>query len=303
MKPMLASKWEERNEKMFPFYVQPKYDGIRVLIGSDGYAYTRSLKLIRNHEFQSMIRNQEHLRGLDAEVIVGDPTAPDCYRRTSSAIMSFESDDIDRARLYVFDSWNHPGVFEERMNHVEDTVGYQLDWTHIAENTLVETLEELNQYEEQMVSIGNEGVIARKHDMKYKFGRGTPKQGQLIKIKRFEDAEGEIIGQYERLHNGNEATISELGYTKRSGHKENLVPRGDLGGIIVKLGNEWEADSVRVGSGFDDAMRKEYWESSLIGKIAKYRFFMVGSKDKPRFPTFLGIRDKDDMSEEQGSLF
>jgi DNA ligase-1 len=50
-----------------------------------------------------------------------------------------------------------------------------------------------------------------------------------------------------------------------------------------------------IGSGFDDALRFTYWLSPPIGQIVKYKYFPSGSKDKPRFPIFLGIRDEGDM--------
>lgn len=306
MKPMLASKWEERNEEMFPFYAQPKLDGIRVLIGDDGYAYTRSLKPVRSVEFQSWVRrHRDVLAGLDGEIIVGDPTAKDCYTRTSSAVMSFDNPDIANATLYIFDRWDDPfAAYSDRVNNI---VASQFGWPSFVKPTdtqLVYNLTELTIFENQLLEQGHEGVILRRPDSLYKQGRGTPKQGQLIKLKRFDDMEGEIIGFHELMHNGNPATTNALGYTEHSGHKENLVPMNKLGAIEVKLGPEWPSESVRIGSGFNDEDRHFYWQTrhSLIGKIAKFKYFAVGTKDAPRFPIFLGMRDGDDM-DTQGSLF
>lgn len=309
MKPMLASKWEERNEAMFPFWAQPKFDGIRVLCGHDGYAYTRSLKPIRNRDLQAEIRkHKDILAGLDGEIIVGDPTAPDCYVRTSSAVMSFENTDITHATLYLFDVWNSVGNYDERYGELLELADKLPSWVKIAPTALLTDMEMLNQYEGKRLLEGHEGVILRSRDQFYKQGRGTPKQGQLIKLKRFEDMEGKIIAVHELNHNDNPATIGLLGQTERSGHKENLIPMGVLGAIEVELTDDeiWASRSVRIGTGFNDAMRKHFWNTrgSLIGKIAKFKYFPVGSKDAPRFPVFLGLRDADDMSEDrQGSLF
>lgn len=308
MKPMLASKWEDRNESMFPFWAQPKYDGIRVLCGQDGYAYTRSLKPVRNLEFQSRMRMaRDKLAGLDGEVIVGDPTAEDCYVRTSSAVMSFENPDIINAKLWVFDIWNSVGTYEERYGELLEIADDLPPWVEIAPNALLSDMDMLNQYETKRLLEGHEGVILRSCDKFYKQGRGTPKEGQLIKLKRFEDMEGKIIAVHELNHNDNPATIGLLGQTERSGHKENLIPMGTLGAIEVELSDKkWPSRSVRIGTGFNDAQRIYFWNTrgNLIGRIAKFKYFPVGCKDAPRFPVFLGFRDAEDMSNDnQGSLF
>ena len=132
----------------------------------------------------------------------------------------------------------------------------------------------------------------------YKQGRSTEKEGYLLKIKRFEDAEAEVIGFEERMHNGNSATTNALGRTERSSHKENLIGRGDLGALTVKgLQAPYKGVEFNIGSGFDDQERMSIWQnkSEYVGKIVKFRYFPLGSKDRPRFPTFEGWRHKEDM--------
>ena len=51
-----------------------------------------------------------------------------------------------------------------------------------------------------------------------------------------------------------------------------------------------------IGGGFAASERLELWEirETLIGKLAKYKYFPTGSKEAPRFPTFVGLRDARD---------
>jgi DNA ligase-1 len=52
----------------------------------------------------------------------------------------------------------------------------------------------------------------------------------------------------------------------------------------VKTGIEFE-----IGTGFTEADRVKLWQSrDMLGvfKLAKYKYFAGGSKDKPRFPVF-----------------
>ena len=306
--PMLASKWHERNETMFPFWAQPKLDGIRATVGEDGYLYTRSLKPVRNEEIQSrVLALKDVLYGLDAEIIVGEATAKDCYRRTSSAVMSFVDDDIEHATLQVFDCWDDPfASYDERYGQLLDRMDSFPDWVQVVKTSLLTDMSMLTEYQDRTLSEGHEGVILRRRDTLYKYGRGTPKEGQLIKVKKFADAEGVIIGVHEEMHNSNEATIGLTGHMERSGHKDNLIGKDTLGALEVQLGPEWPSDFVRIGTGFTADQRAELWRKrdNLIGLTVKYKYFEIGVKDAPRFPVFLGFRDTDDMGPpDQGSLF
>lgn len=304
MNPMLASKWEARNETMFPYYAQPKLDGIRVVI-RDGYAYTRSLKPVRSTWIQSRIRRyRDVLDGLDGELIVGEPTAPDCYVRTNSAVMSFDNGDACNFTFWVFDIVDTLTQYENRYMNLGFLGGKLPEFCQLVPTEIVHNMEDLLSYEEKLLSEGHEGVILRRGDTLYKHGRGTPKQGQLIKKKQFVDTEGTVIGVHELMHNGNPATINALGYTEHSGHKAGLVPMNTLGALEVVCEFQGRpSESVRIGSGFTEEMRRSLWarKDDLIGQTVKFKYFPIGVKDKPRFPIFLGFRDRDDM-DAQGSL-
>ena len=105
--------------------------------------------------------------------------------------------------------------------------------------------------------------------------------------------EFEVIGFEERMHNNNEATTNELGYTERSSCKENLIPMNTLGSLVLKYGDS----EFRCGTGFSDAQRQEIWDNkeSYVGKLASIRYMSVGMDKLPRCPSFLGWRDEDDL--------
>jgi DNA ligase-1 len=54
-----------------------------------------------------------------------------------------------------------------------------------------------------------------------------------------------------------------------------------------------------IGSGFTQEMREQLWQvrGRLTGQFVKYRYFPTGSKNAPRFPTFLGFRDPADFDQ------
>jgi DNA ligase 1 len=68
------------NEKLlrFPYFASPKLDGIRCLV-LDGHARTRTMRHLPNDPAREWFAKRgELLTNLDGELIVGDPTAPDC---------------------------------------------------------------------------------------------------------------------------------------------------------------------------------------------------------------------------------
>ena len=307
MQVMLAGKYDaDKIRKILPVYGQVKLDGIRAYI-EDGYARTRSTKPVRSQQVQSFVaHNRIFLEGLDGEFICGDPTAKNCYNRTDSSVMSFNKPD-DELTYYVFDMWDSVATFQDRWDEIQDKVPSLDGKVKLVETRLLWTIEEIDQFMDEMISQGHEGIVLRNPNSFYKNGRGTPVQGELIKRKdgRWIDTEARVIGVKELRSNTNVATINALGYTERSGHQENLIPQGVLGAVEVvgkfpedELLNKslWgETYSTSIGTGFDDQMRMELWKDPPIGKTVKFKFFTGGVKDRPRFPVFLGFRDADDM--------
>lgn len=308
MQVMLAGKYDaDKIRKILPVYGQIKFDGIRVFI-KDGYARTRSVKPVRSQQVQSFVAHNKHLlEGLDGEFVCGDPTAKNCYHRTDSSVMSFNKPDDDLV-YHVFDMWDSVDRFQDRWDDILSMNFSGLEArVKLTETRLLWTIEEIDQFMDEMIALGHEGIVLRNPNSYYKNGRGTPVQGELIKRKdgRWIDTEAMIVGVKELRSNMNEATINALGYTERSGHQENLIPQGVLGAVEVigKFPEEdtldrslWgQAYSTSIGTGFDDQMRMELWQNPPIGKMVKFKFFSGGVKDRPRFPVFLGFRDADDM--------
>lgn len=285
-KPLLASPVDLETLK-FPTLASPKLDGIRCLI-IDGVAMSRSLKPIRNEYVQKVLGKPEY-NGLDGELIVGDPWATDCYNVTNSGVMS--KDGEPDFCFHVFDRWDMPDTpYVDRLAAIKVE-----DWPFISvPQAVMMSMNDLLHYEDQCLQRGYEGIMIRSGDGKYKYGRSTAKEGILLKLKRFVDAEYKIVGFEERMHNANEATKNALGQTERSTHKENLVGRGDLGALVLET-----ADGLRFncGTGFTDSSRSEIWSNRdrYLGQFAKIKSFLIGVKDLPRFPVFLGMRDPIDM--------
>lgn len=295
MKPMLAAP-RPHPSMTFPQYASAKIDGIRAVI-KDGIVFSRKLIPLPNRFLQETLGHPE-LNGLDGELTVGPAYAKNVMQVTSSAIMS--EDGEPDFTFWVFDFWTCVDIpFAERFQIMQraerDGVFEGQTRILLLKQPVMHNQKELDAFENTCLEQGYEGVILRKPLGHYKYGRSTAKEGHLVKLKRFVDAEAMVIGFEEKMHNANQATNDELGYTKRSSHQENLVPMDTLGALVVKdlaTGVEFS-----IGTGFNDALRKEIWarRPNYMSQIVTYKSFPLGVKVAPRFPVFKAFRDSRDM--------
>ncbi len=302
-KPMLAGKVTDVSSLRFPLLASKKLDGVRCLV-QDGRLVSRTLIPIPNVNIQSKFKGLPE--GTDGELIIGDPRAADCYRKTVSVVMSDDKPTNfyggEETYYYIFDTFAPPSdAFLVRATTTQGTAfkHYRQDVAYV-ENVKIKNVDELQQLEEAWLAEGYEGVMLRDPAGPYKQGRSSEKQGWLLKLKQMEDAEARVVGLVEECENTNEAKTNALGRTERSTAKAGMVGKGRLGKFdVVGVGGTYNGVEFAVGGGFTAAMREEFWLPSasqeLIGKILKFRYFPSGSKERPRFPVFLGWRDKRDM--------
>lgn len=300
-KPLLASAIKPNQYELlqWPLLASRKVDGIRCLY-KDGKLLSRNFKPIPNVYVRKYL--EEHLKGfdgLDGELILqGNKT----FQEISSAIMSHDGEPSFEYAIFdhVNDRLDEEFKYRyERVcmiaNKLKDRVG---DKIFYLEHTELNNMDELSIYESRALLDGYEGVMLRSPSGKYKCGRSTFKESILLKVKQFTDAEAKIIGFEERMHNNNEKVRDELGYSKRSSHKDNMVGVNTLGAlrvVDVTTGVEFS-----IGTGFDDALRLLIWSNRdiYINKIVKYKFQPFGVKEStgvPRFPVFLGFRHENDL--------
>lgn len=296
-KVMLAVKAKEFDTLRYPLLASPKIDGVRAT-NKNGQLLSRTMTPIPNGHCQWKF-NVPSFNGLDGELVVGTPNHPNCMQNTMSGVMT--RDGVPDVKWYVFDKWNIDKPYalraraaKEHIQVIKDIHGedYPIAWLP---QTVIHNPEELYAYEELRVQEGYEGVILRAPDGPYKQNRSTVKEGYMLKVKRFEDSEAEILGCFELMHNDNQATTDARGYTKRSTHQENKRAAGVLGGFHVK--DIYTGVEFDIGTGFTAEQRKNLWEGQryLVGKIVKYKHFPIGVVDKPRHPIYLGFRDRRDI--------
>ena len=295
-KPLLAATCEDVAAIKYPVLISKKLDGVRCTV-QGGKLLSRTLKLIPNVHVQAILSGLPE--GLDGELVVGEPCAKDAYRTTVSLVMS-DSKPLDffgdrRVIYHVFDQHSEAG-FKERLASAAKAVKGRAG-VEIVQHVTVQNAEELSELEAAWLAEGNEGVMARSIDGRYKEGRSTLKEGILQKIKRFKDAEAVVVGVFEEMENTNEAKTNALGRTERSTAKAGKVGKGTLGGLEVEGVTAYPGVRFDIGCGFTKQQRADLWaeRKNLIGKLVTFKYFPLGSDTRPRFPVWKGFRDRRDV--------
>lgn len=318
MRAMLAaSKWDEKavEEHLRQhgyLLMQPKIDGMRVLMHDK--PMSRSWKPHRNKYLEACLR--EHaglLRGMDGEIVPGLEYGPSSFRQAMSGIRAEEgspeftffvfdlftpewSERSYLARMAKLESLFIPGedsIIELNSNPTGNSPYYTCV-LRLTPTRRVSTLDEIYSYEQELLAEGHEGGILRTPNSPYKYNRATNREGYLMKLKRFEDAEAIVVGYEPWYENQNEATLDPRGYTARSSHQENLKPLPRLGALLCRLRDNPSVEfKVGVFLGVDHSERDRLWENreSLIGRMFTFKHQgFGGGYDKPRTPVFLNWR-------------
>jgi len=169
--PMLANKWEDRQKYISePFYVQPKLDGVRLIVSNKG-CFSRTGK---------PVEGVDHLaRGLkDGEYLDGECYAPNKTFEEITSMFKMNPKDLE---FHIFDYFdvNRPELtFEERKDRIT------------VDTFLVNRKSEVQGYHDLFVNQGHEGIMIRDALSTYEIGK---RSNYLLKHKAFQTDEYEIV--------------------------------------------------------------------------------------------------------------
>ena len=169
--PMLANKWEDRHHYITePFYVQPKLDGVRLLVSKSG-CFSRTGKVVNGVEHLT-----KDLK--DGEWLDGECYAPG---KTFEEITSMFKMNPQKLEFHVFDYFNthKPDLpFAERQKRVT------------VETLLVQKKSDIPKLHAKFVNQGHEGIMIREATSIYEIGK---RSNYLLKFKEFQTEEYEIV--------------------------------------------------------------------------------------------------------------
>jgi DNA ligase 1 len=304
MKPMLADDYIE-SKLRFPVIAQPKIDGVRGL-NLNGKLTGRSLKFHKNLYTTNFFSHPRYY-GMDGELAAEAETHPDLCRLTTSAVSTIAGEPWVLWHVFdlVNDQTRHMPYCDRLValkRRIEEMTEVHRSLYRVAaiKSVLCNDAEALLHQDTLWLAQGYEGTIIRDPHGLYKEGRSTPTEGGLLRIKRFADGEAVVLSVEEGETNNNEATVGLLGQTERSTHQANMVPNGMVGRLICKDVKTGETITVAPGR-MVHSDRERYFLSPelIVGQTIKYKHFLKGVKDKPRFPTFQCIRAASDIGTDE----
>ena len=288
-RPLLAAKIEDPERIPYPLWVSPKVDGIRCLIRPSG-PVSRKFKPIPNDHVRLQL-TRAGADFFDGEIITLTEDRPDDFNIIQSKVMRQAGKPT--FLFLAFDHFQHPALpFDKRLQLLRLKARTAAPYIRLLHQRLVYDVRGLLDAEQEFLSAGFEGLMARTPSGPYKPGRSTLLEAYLLKLKRFDTAEGILTDVLPLETNVNPQTRDELGYAKRSTSKSGLVPLATAGKLVLRT--RW--GELSVGSGLSDDLRSYIWKnkSSLLGALVTFKYLPHGMKDKPRHPIFIGFRHPDD---------
>ena len=252
--PMLANKWEDRQKYISePFYVQPKLDGVRLLVSKDG-GISRTGKIIPGTEILG-----EGLK--EGQYVDGEAFDPNLNFEELTS--TFKTDPL-KLKFYVFDFFDLKKLtmtFEERLDVAKSLSNPHYEYV---ETFSVKKHTDMNGFHKMFMQQGYEGTMIRDKDSVYEVGQ---RSNYLLKHKDFQTEEYEITGA--KTGNGRDADAVVWVCKTQDDREFTVRPEG----TIIQREEDYKN-------------HKKY-----IGKMLTVRFQNLTALGVPRFPVGVVIRD------------
>lgn len=315
MKPMLAINFDDINKISFPKYASTKLDGIRCIFHPELGMVSRSLKQIQNKQLQEKFKHilaycKENNIILDGELYSHKLTFQEITRGVMTQDFKEDknkikkelniNDDeyigyqeylISNIDFFCFDIVND-SLFVDRYEELQKI---KLNHMKILEQKYMTNPQQVKKYFDKVLDEGYEGLILKKLDGKYKFGRSTQNEELLLKIKPYETFDSKILEiiQATEVDELVEKKTNELGYSVTSRKKDDRKLIDKASAFRVRYFD----CSLKVSLTMTDKEKEEVWKNreNYIGKTIEYKALKIGMKDVPRHPVFVRYReDKDE---------
>lgn len=236
------------------YWISEKLDGVR--------AYWDGEKLISR---QGNVFNAPawFTKGFPQQPLDGELwLARDSFEQTLSIIKSNNKQDQWALLTYqLFELPKAKGGFTERLQQLEILVAQTTNpYLKVIPQFRVQSETELQRLLEEYVGKGAEGFMLHHQDALYSTGRN----GDLIKLKPYQDAEGEVVAYR---------------YGQGKYH-------GQVRGYVVALE---DGRRINISNGLKD---KERENPLPIGTIITYQFNGYTTTGKPRFARYLRVRSE-----------
>lgn len=273
----LCNNFEGEIEEKLPdgeWILEPKYDGLRAIaiVDADGDVtfLSRGSKPLYNVQH---IGEQLKKSGVRDVVFDGEMWAKNWNDSISILHSRGEHKKAESLVYYVFDvltmeEWRSRktrGLLRRKdgLYSIFEAEGPKLENVKAVLGRPVEDFHTAKHYFEQYIEEGYEGAVLKRTNTEYPFGRSD----DWLKWKKTFDVDAQIVG-----------------YQEGTGRN-----KGRLGALIC----DFKGTKVRVGGGYSDAQRTEYWKDrdQMVGLIAEVKAWEVTVHNSLRHPVFVRIRE------------
>ena len=295
-KPMLApNETIDIKTLKYPLLVSYKLDGIRCIF-RNGEMTSRALKQFPNIQLRARFEHLSKMSKVNNVLLDGELLAKSTtFNKLSGLTRQLDHPLPKDLYFYAFDAvkdQQYDVPFKDRLNIL--LLGYEhtpITNVKVVEQRVLFNVAEVNKYYEEALDWGCDGLILRDPNGKYKFGRGTVKEGLIYKMKPFQTFDAKILDviQATEVRDGAEKKINELGRSVTSKKKDDRILIDKASAFVVK----YEGKELKVTIAMTDKEKKEVWKNrcQYIGVMIEYKGMIVGSKNLPRHPVFLRFRD------------
>lgn len=307
-KPMLApNESVDLNSIKYQILASYKFDGIRCIF-KNGEILSRSLKQIQNKQLRLKLEPLRKYSEDNDIILDGEIYSPDLtFQQITSFVMTQDFEDKksikkyghivqipDHLKFYCFDYLDE-GLFEDiyfdtRIKFVRDNMKQFGGIAVPIDHKLLNSKEEVENYFEEALTDGYEGLILRDPKGTYKFGRGTIREGLIYKLKPFVTIDAKVTGvvQSTIVDPNAEKTINELNRSVTSKKKNDRILIEKASAFNV----EYKGKELKVVLAMNDEEKEEVWKNkdSYIGKMIEYKGMLIGAKDVPRHPVMIRFR-------------
>lgn len=286
-KVALANKFDPKYLEKYKddkWFISRKYDGVRIIakvnlknetikyfsrIGKENKLLDFLTKSIDFKTLKKNIKTDYTEFILDGEIIYMDKNEEN-FKKIMEVIKNPERDQsnlryiiFDFLTVQEFEKAKGKVLLSDRMDKVNKYFGTKNGMFYPIKQVLYNS-ENLNMMNEKVKKYNWEGLMLRRN-----IGYEGKRSNNLLKVKKFEDAEFKVIKILE----------TEIRVINKITNKEEKIKT--LGSVVIDF------NDVKVGSGFSEEQRKYYYEhpEELIGKTITVQYFEKTSDNKLRFPT------------------
>lgn len=270
--PMKAQNSDDYKHKLiFPCYIQPKFNGQRLMIDKYGKGLSKQGESIELPYHWDAASDAILFSGLDGEVYAGLEKEGGLSLQEIISAFRKPNKNTHKLKYYVYDIPLPHKAMAERVSDLcklyEYVVEHELDYIKVVIPEVVNSWEDAEVIAKRYVALGYEGGILRNFDGMYEFGK---RSYNLQKLKFRQSAEA-VVASVTKDKNGDGVLLCQAINGKQTGVQFECLMRKD-------------ADPNINYRKYSNALL-------LIGKTITYEYEELSDKGVPTKPVAVSLRE------------